>query len=541
MEMTELTMPQLNRLASAYMDGDRKVLSLFDYHHQNTQDFSLRLNELNGREFPREALADVLLSYNESFNPSQAVLDHIEQLRQPDSVAVVGGQQAGVLTGPLLTIHKCLSIIRLAKQQEGRLGVPVIPVFWIAGEDHDFEEINHTYVLRNGHPRKVSVPVFQTEKKSASAMALEKEKIKAWTEEVIASFGESEHTAVVAGLLNESLEKSETFTDWFAFLLMHLFKDEGLVLVDSGDPGLRALEKPFFKKMIRQNEELNRAVLQQIDQLHEIGFEETIEVDENSANLFYYVDGERVLLERDVEGYFRGKNNECLLSVDEMIAEAENHPERLSNNVVTRPLMQESLFPTLAFVGGPGEIAYWSTLKQAFHLFGYKVPLLMPRLNITLVDRQTEKWLSEQGVSTEQALMNGVNREKERWLADRKEWDAAGEAELVKQEIDHVHERMRSLAVKVDSHLEEIGRKNIGHLFNQIDYFTQQIERVYKGRYERELAKFDAIEAWLLPKAAPQERIWSVFPFLNLYGMDLVKRLAKQPFEFNGKHKVIYL
>lgn len=539
--MTELTMPQMNRLASEYMDGEQKVLSLFDYNHQNAQDFSLRLNELNGREFPREALADVLLSYNQSFHPSKAVLDHIEKLRQPGSVAVIGGQQAGVLTGPLLTIHKCLSIIRLAKQQQERLGVPVIPVFWIAGEDHDFEEINHTYILKNKRPRKVAVPETGRDKKSASAIQLDKERLKSWVADIIASFGESGHTIEISKLLNESLEQSETFTDWFAFLIMHLFKDYGLVLVDSGDPRLRAIEKSIFEKMIRHNEELNKAVLGQIKQLRQLGFEETIDVDENSANLFYYVQGERVLLERDGEGQFRGKNNECLLSFDEMMVEADHHPERLSNNVVTRPLMQESLFPTLAFIAGPGEIAYWSTLKEAFHLFDYKLPLLVPRLNITLVDRRTKKWLADQDVSVEETLKNGVVREKERWLNARQEWDAEGEAECVKKEIDRVHEKMRDLAVKVDPSLGEIGRKNIGHLFKQIDYFTWQIERVYKGRYARELAKFDQIEGWLLPKQGPQERIWSVFPFLNQYGLDLVQRLAEQPFEFNGKHKIIFL
>ncbi|HET7580921.1 MAG TPA: bacillithiol biosynthesis cysteine-adding enzyme BshC [Bacillales bacterium] len=541
MDIMELTLPQTNRLASSYLDGGQ-VLSFFDYHYGNPAHFNERLAELGNRTFPREALSEILLTYNKRFSPSEAVLDNIEKLKQPESVTVVGGQQAGVLTGPLYSIHKCISVIQLARQQEERLGIPVIPVFWIAGEDHDFDEINHTYVMKNNRPRKKVAPNMVTQKKSASALELDKEQLKPWVDDIIRSYGETEHTKAILHLLEESLDHSDTFVDWFAHLIMALFKDYGLVLVDSGDPRMRAIETPVFNKMIDNNPGLNDRVLKQIQQLNEAGFEETIDIDEHSANLFYHVDGERVLLERDAEGNFRGKNNECLLSLDEMQEEAAHHPERLSNNVVTRPLMQESLFPTLAFIAGPGEIAYWSTLREAFHLFDYKVPPLVPRLNITMVDRQTEKWLADHGHSAEEALTKGIDQTKQRWLSNQQEWDVESEANSTKREIDAIHKHMRDLAVKVDPHLETLAGKNIGHLMKQVDYFADQIERVYRGRYNRELSKFDHIEACLWPKQGPQERVWSVFPFLNRYGMDLVGRLTTtHPFTFNGKHKVVFL
>lgn len=541
MELTELSLPQKNQIASAYMDGKQSVLSLFDYDPRNPAHFEQRLAELRGRDFPRKELADLLLSYNQRLNPSSKVLDHIEMLKQPDSLVVIGGQQAGVLTGPLYTIHKCISIIQLAKQQEKNLGVPVIPVFWIAGEDHDFAEINHTYVMKENRPKKTTVPDKVWQKKSASDIDLNHDSLHVWVEQIVKSFGETEHTKQVYAILMQSLKHSKTFTDWFARLIMGLFKEYGLVLIDSGDKALRNLEKPYFTQMIENNEALNRSVLGQVERLRKAGYEESIEVDEKSANLFYTVNGERILLERDEEGCFRGKNHECLLSEEELLKEAEDHPERLSNNVVTRPIMQESLFPTLSFIAGPGEIAYWSTLKQAFHLFGCNLPLLVPRLNITLLDRRTEKWLKDKSVSAEVALSEGIQPYKERWLQEQQDWDIDVESESVKEGMDQAHKRLRRVAEDIDPALRDIGNKNIEHIYHQIDYFRRQMLRIVRGKHERELAKFDQIEAWLLPNNGPQERVWSVFSFLNEYGLDLLEKLMEEQYEFNGKHKLIYL
>ncbi|HET7616038.1 MAG TPA: bacillithiol biosynthesis cysteine-adding enzyme BshC, partial [Bacillales bacterium] len=333
MEMTEIKLPQKSQLASDYFAGNRRVLSFFDYDYREDACFEERLEELRDTVFPREALAGVLNAFNKRYDPDEAVLDNIDKIKNPDTVVVVGGQQAGVMTGPLYTIHKCLSILTLARQQQEKLGVPVVPVFWIAGEDHDFEEINHTYVMNRTNIRKVSVPGRAPQKKSASATKINKEELKSWIEEMIRASGETEHTKEILRLLEESLDRSRTYVDWFCHLIMRLFGKSGLVLVDSGDENLRAVESDFFKKIIAENDVLNAKVMKQADRLRHSGYEVTVDVDENSANLFYQLNGQRVLLERDKEGNFRGKGNECLLTESELLDVAEYSPERLSNNV----------------------------------------------------------------------------------------------------------------------------------------------------------------------------------------------------------------
>lgn len=541
MDMMELALTQKNRFAADYINEQPQALSFFDYAYTDQHAYEKRVAELHERTFPRETLSDYLHTYNQQFSPSQTVLDNIERLKRPDSTVVIGGQQAGVLTGPLYTIHKCISIIRLAKEQEKQLDIPVIPVFWIAGEDHDFAEIDHTYYLKNNNVQKVRVPDNVFEKKTASETELDKTQMHEWVEEIVQSFGETDHTKELLSFLQKTLDDSSTYVAWFSHLLMGLFKEQGLVLIDSGAAQLRSIETPFFEKMIQNNAALNAGVHRQSQNLEDIGFDVPIDIEENSAHLFYHVNGERVLLTRDEEGNFRGKNNECLLSYQEMLDIAEKHPERLSNNVVTRPLMQDHLFPTLAFIGGPGEIAYWSTLKVAFHTLGCCMPPLVPRLNVTLVDRQTEKWLQEHDVSLDEVLTDGLEPKKERWLTSQKQWDIDTEVQRTKNEMDQEHEKMRRLALQIDPHLEDIANKNIQHIFRQLDYFAEKIETSYRAPYERELRKFDRIGAWLLPQQGLQERIWSVMPVINDYGFDWIGQLANHPFVFNGEHKVLFL
>src|SRR5699024_10339817 len=163
------------------------------------------------------------------------------------------------------------------------------------------------------------------------------------------------YTKDVYQMLMDSIDASDTYVDWFAHLMMTLFREEGIVLMDSAHPSLREIETPFLKKMIVDNATLNEHVLKQKQRVEQAGYGTSIDVNDNSAHLFYHLDGERVLLERDETGYFRGKDNECVLTTEELLTIADEHPEQLSNNVVTRPLMQEQMLPTLAFVGGPGE------------------------------------------------------------------------------------------------------------------------------------------------------------------------------------------
>ena len=165
MEMLNLSLPAANRFATDYLTGSPGLQSFFHYNFNEKNAYIHRLDELKNRSFMRHELADHIQSFMSSYANSEKITDNINKLRKEDSVAVIGGQQAGILTGPLYTIHKVISIIKLAEQKEAELGVPVVPVFWIAGEDHDYQEVNHVYVMKDNKQEKWVYPEKNLEKK----------------------------------------------------------------------------------------------------------------------------------------------------------------------------------------------------------------------------------------------------------------------------------------------------------------------------------------------------------------------------------------
>ena len=174
-----------------------------------------------------------------------------------------------------------------------------------------------------------------------------------WIEEIFKTYPETNFTKDVLQFIDDSLRKSNTYVDFFGHLIMKMFVNSGLILVDSHHPELRKLEVPFFKQIVSKYKEVQEGLHNQQRVIKELGYKPIIETKSNAVHIFMEIDNERVLLE-DNQGKFVGKDGTYSFSYKELIEEMERSPERFSNNVVTRPLMQEYVFPTLAFIGGPG-------------------------------------------------------------------------------------------------------------------------------------------------------------------------------------------
>ena len=539
MEMINLSLPATNRFATDYLAGVPEIQRFFHYRYQHSADYQARLIELNKRTFMRKELAECIEKYMECFPSSTEVKMSLEKLKKENSAVIIGGQQAGILTGPLYSIHKVISIIALARQKEKELNIPVVPIFWIAGEDHDFQEVNHIYLEKNGEIQKVIYPEKVRDKRMVSDVGLDKEICMEWVEEIIETFGETDHTNELLSFMREAVQESETFVDFFAQIVMGLFKDEGLLVIDSGYQGLRCLEKELFISQIEQVTEINRCVKDVQNQLADKGFNRSIEMSDQAANLFYYDDEykERILLEyNEVKQQFIGKNGALRFSRTELLDIASEFPWKLSNNVVTRPITQEMLFPTLAFIAGPGEIAYWAELKQVFEHFSIKMPLIVPRLNITLLDRAIESDFEELGLSLEEVLTNGTGKQQDVYLESVKDLELEKLFQYTKKQL---LENYGMIQQKLDKGLIPLFEKNQARLLEQIEFMEGKSEDHLKQKHEVALSKFYRVDHSLRPIGAPQERILNALNYMNHYGIPFLSELAHLNYEFDGKHKVI--
>ncbi|MBD3106832.1 bacillithiol biosynthesis cysteine-adding enzyme BshC [Bacillus sp. AGMB 02131] len=540
MEIKEIVLPSINKFASDYVKGLPQVNDFFHYDVKEVKVYEKRYHDLMERYFNRNELKQTIEAYMNKFGIREEVRNNLDLLAQDDSVVVIGGQQAGLLTGPLYTIHKVISIIKLAEEQSRLLNKPVIPVFWIAGEDHDIDEVNHVYVEQDNSFKKKSFYADHPTKLMISDIAYDHELMEKWLKEVFVSFEETEYTKELFGQVLQFSKQSANYTEFFAFIINELYGRYGLLLIDSADAGFRSMQSSFFEQLILQNREVNAAVSQQQSRIRECGYKNAIAMDENNANLFYYDKKDRVLLEYNSDSnMFNGKNSDIELTAEELLAVAKHSPEKLSNNVVTRPLMQEKMFPVLAFISGPGEIAYWAELQKAFELFEMKMPLIVPRMNLTILEQKIKKDLWDTDMDLYEALVHGAGKAKERYLDSVEDDTLRMLHQRLKSQFERNHELLSQAALMSDKGLSPILKKNAEVISTQIDFIANKIKQSTESRNQLVLNKYTRIDHALRPNGGPQERTTNVYYFLNQYGAGWIDDLMSLPLEANSFHKVI--
>ncbi|MGD6960275.1 bacillithiol biosynthesis cysteine-adding enzyme BshC [Rossellomorea aquimaris] len=539
MEVESLNIPAINKFASQYLKQEEPVTSFFHYNVNSSSVFSDRMKDLASRQFQREDLAECISSYMKSLPSSEKVEESLGKLRN-DAVTVIAGQQAGLMTGPLYTIHKIISVIQLARQQEAKLKHPVVPVFWIAGEDHDYQEVNHIYVEKGSKLEKVGYPERVVEKKMTSHITYNKTLMKKWLDDILVMLGETEHTNQLSSDLTKMIEDEEDIVRFFAHFVMSLFKDFGLLVIDSAYPLLRKLESRHFHHLIENSQSITDKVLEQQEEIRKNGYGTQLDISPIAANLFIQLQDERALLEREGNKFFE-KNSGKAYSGLELLSILDESPESFSNNVVTRPMMQEWLFPTLAFVAGPGEIAYWGELKKAFEYVGLKMPPVVPRLNITIVEREIDKRIQDLQLTLHGVITEGVSTARNAFWKSLERPDLEFEMMEIQEELLRKYEKIREQAVSIDQGLHPIIDKNLEFHLSQFDYLRNKVDKALKDKNSLTFNQFMKVENSIRPNEGPQERTWNVLYFLNKYGLDFVKDLTLLEFTFDGTHKVVYI
>lgn len=521
MQTKPIQLTNTNQLIQHYRNG--QMMDYFDYKPFDALD--QRLRDLENRTYHRDALIDILFTMNKKWDAPTATMKQIERLQDDKSVVVIGGQQAGLLTGPFYSVNKLISIVRLAKEQEQKLQRPVIPVFWIAGEDHDFEEINHIYTMKDQVMNKHRLHAEMNNKKSVSHLHMNQEKMSDWLQGAIAGLPETVYTKTLYEKISACLRASTSYVDFFARLIYTLFPDEGVILIDSGDELIRHLESSFFQELIEKQEIISTSVFETVQRLQQQGYAVPLEVELDDTHLFYHdAYNERVLLKRE-NGNWIGKNDEVAFTTEQLVQLAATQPERLSNNVVTRPLMQEFLFPTLAFVGGDGEISYWAALKKAFHHMEFKMPPVLPRLSFTYKTARTEKLLRNRVLQAEEVIKYGLEEVKMNWLMSQETPQIDVLFSNVMNRMEQLHAPLRTFAKEISADLEAEAMRNNQYIQENIRYLQRKVEKKLTEKYETQLQQFDELILTLQPNHGLQERIWNPLPFINEYGVDFLREL----------------
>lgn len=536
MKLEQISLPVNNALLEDYWSQDAVIHSFFDYKY-NEQSFIERADYLQTKQYDTKRLAGIIESYMGKFGIHEQAKQHLHELTD-GALVVVGGQQSGVLTGPLYSVHKAISVILLAREQRVKLQKPVVPMFWIAGEDHDLEEINHTFTIVQAETKKRGYSERSKRKAMASTTELNHIAMEQFVRTVFKDFGETAYTEQLLTDILVRLNDSRTFTDFFTALMNDLFAKHGLLMLDAADERFRQYESSFFTAIIDNNEQIAQLVVKQEQALTAAGYGTPIQATEQNANLFYVKDGERFLLERNGD-YFRNVLAHVKFTKEELLAVAEQSPENLSNNVVTRPLMQEMTIPVLAFVGGPGELAYWATLKPAFATLQLQMPIFAPRLNITMQTRQVQTMLKQHELTVKDVLAGKAEQLKQAFIDRVQDTEANRQIEHMQAELLKQYDELLVYLQAQQLDVEKTVEKNRAYHDMQFSYLRNKISQQVTNKHEVVIRQFDTLQAELVPNGGYQERVYNPYQYLNVYGPTLIDDLLELPMSICAQHQVI--
>ncbi|MBI3002224.1 MAG: bacillithiol biosynthesis cysteine-adding enzyme BshC [candidate division NC10 bacterium] len=477
------------------------------------------------RPLPRAEVAAVLEAQNGAFEADAPALAGIAALRQPGSVAVLTGQQVGLFGGPLYTWYKALTAVIVARRWGEALGVPCVPCFWLASEDDDFAEVDHALLLRRrGGPLRVQ---YEPEGGFADALPAT-HRLTAAIGPVLAAAAEAlsgeKAAAEVTALLGACYVPGATLAGAFGRLLARLLSPLGLVLVDPADPALKRLAAPALARELETAPAGSRAILAHSQALAAAGYAPQARALEDGVNLFLLEDGRRLPLTARGDG-LAVRGTERVLPRRRLAALLGEAPERFSPNVFLRPLVQDSLLPTLAEVAGPAETAYLTQLRPAYALFDLPVTPLVPRASLTLVPRWAGRLLARHGLSP-------LDLQEERGAlvtrALRRRLPPGAEERLaaLRDEIAGAFGRLRGVAEEVDPTLAPVVGSAEGYVRKQLETVERKLLQAVKRRHQEVEEQIARLQDGLLPGGTPQERALALPSFLAQEGMDLLADLA---------------
>lgn len=561
-------------LLTAYLNQDTSVAGLYDYLPWDPGAYRARAAELAAWDGDRPALSRTLLEENSALGAPAETLDAVRSLAGGRAVVVIGGQQPGVVTGPLYTFWKAAAVIQLARRLEESLGgeARVVPVFWIGAEDHDLQEIAPVTVLDPAgkltrvvydpgpdpsgrpYPARTSVgflPAGQAAESFLDALA--------------PNLWNTEFTPLVLDVLRRTAAESATLGDWFGRLMLYLFGREGLVLCNPLWPGIRALEGPIFARMLQRNREVAEAFALGRERVSALGFTPQVEKDPASANLYLYEGLARVPLYREAPGGGPGApglgpaarpaggfrvgdpTSGPVMSVAELEGLAAAAPERLSTNVVLRPVAQDAILPVLAYVGGPGETSYYALYRQVFACLGRKMPVIYPRPSVTIVEPGVARNLAKTGLDLALAMdKDAVSDAKSSYLS---ETDAVGIDGLFDRLVADTRRSYDDLAgrlVSLDSSLGDLAAKNRERVVAEMEWLRNKSWQEHRRKCRDAVRRFENLEASLRPHGDYQERVYNIFPYLAKYGPGLARDLARLDLippggAVDGRHRFVWM
>ena len=508
-----------------YLENDASLASFYG----NRPDFAGFSDQIDRKSnsVDREVLVRTLLLQQEKHPLSDQSLANIRSLKDQNTFTITTGHQLNIFTGPLYFIFKIVTAIKLARDLKEQFpDKNFIPVYWMATEDHDFEEINHTHIFKN------KITWYKDAKGATGRLDLEdiRETVKAYQN----ILGLSDNSCKLSKIVETAYLQQENLADATSSLVNQLFGEYGIVVLDADHSELKKLFVPIMKEDI-----INKISAQEVEKtsanLENAGYKSQVHV--RDINFFYLTDHirERIVLNND--GNYELSNHGITFTVEELIQEIENYPERFSPNVITRPLYQEVILPNLAYIGGGAEISYWMQLKGMFDYYKVDFPILVPRNSAMIAAGNLSEKIYRLNFTFKSIFKDTKELKKEYVRVHSKhrlnlndEW----------REFTSLFEKIKLRAHKIDPTLGPSTDAIQARLKKAIDRLEKKLLKADQNNYSEALNQIDRIKEKLFPNGTLQERVENFGSYYVTQGDSFVEELVHHFKPLDFKFTVLY-
>jgi bacillithiol synthase len=509
-----------------YLSGDKKLRPFYQYPPR-ADVFREVVENKSKTPINREVLTRAVnRQYQKCFTGLPAtdpVLQNVNLLLLENTFTVTTGHQLNIFTGPLYTIYKILTVIKLAREiEDSDKNIRVVPVFWMASEDHDFEEISSINIFGN----KI---IWESDQQGAVGR-MKTDGLSRVIREINSVFRENE---MIPEFFEEAYRKSISVAEATRRIIHHLFGQYGVVIVDGDDPELK---KIFIPELLTEiNENLSCKTLNQSNQKFSENYK--LQIQPRDINLFYMGKGFRERLVETESKNFEVLNTAISFSREELVEEINRYPDRFSPNVILRPLYQEKILPNLAYVGGPGEVHYWLQLKSVFDDFKVPFPVVMLRNSFLLLDRAASEKLNKVGIKASDLFQSAdylilkVLEQSTVYHPDTGHFIP---------EINRIYDQLKTQLSELEPTLEASVESEKQKVINGLNQLEAKARRALKKKNETVVNQVTSLKDRLFPGGKLQERVENIIPFMIQYP-SIVESLLENTEPFTGNLAVLLM
>ncbi len=524
-----------------YVHDFEKVAQFYKYNFRNKDEYLTHFKKSAESFSSREInLSEIISSQYSGFNTSEKTKNNLDKLRTNKTLTVVTGQQLGILGGPLYTIYKTLTTIKLCEYLSGRYSdFNFVPVFWLEGDDNDFNEVSSIGLLNLDNDFKVidyGEKISNDDDKISVGKLEITEDINSFFEETEKTLRQTEFTKDILGELKNYYKPGNSFKGAFKQVLFSLFDKYGLLIFDPQDDSVKTELKKIFKKEISDFRMHTEQVIKVSATLEEL-YHAQIKV--KPVNLFYSDENGRYLIEPTDEG-FRLKGKRVKFTLDELLNMIDEQPQKFSPNVLLRPICQDYILPTAFYVGGPSEIAYFAQILPMYNLFEIEEPIIYPRSSATLIEKGILKSLDKFNLELKDAFVEKVQLE-DKIIASVSDENTDELFKKVKDDFEIAFDKLKENLFQLDKTLGDASSKSQQKIFRYLEELKNKADNAVKRKNESSVRQINKISSALFPNSNLQERELNLLYFANKYGREILDKIYDELKIDVFEHQVIEL